>query len=58
MKVEVNTSTAVTWQGDVCFLGVRDHGMSDIVITRQPGRPCVSLEVREYAGQLKREEGK
>lgn len=31
--------------------------MFDTVITRQPGRPCASL-AREYAGQLKREEGK
>jgi hypothetical protein len=32
--------------------------MFDIVITRQPGRPCGFLEAREYAGQPKREEGK
>ena len=31
--------------------------MSDIMITRQPGRPCGFLEA-EYAGQPKREEGK
>jgi hypothetical protein len=24
--------------------GVGDHGMFDIVITRQPGRPCASLK--------------
>ncbi len=29
------------WQGDARFLGVGDRGMSDIVIMRQPGRPCV-----------------
>ena len=33
--------------------------MSDIRSTRQPGRPCVFFfESREYAQQLKREEGK
>ena len=31
--------------------------MRDIVIMRQPGRPCTSSE-REYARQPKREEGK
>ncbi len=25
--------------------GVGDHGMSDIVIIREPGRPCVSFGV-------------
>jgi len=37
--VEVNTSIDTKWQGDACFSGVGDHGMSDIGIMRQPGRP-------------------
>jgi len=32
--------------------------MSDIVIMRQPGRPCSFFPQGEYAGQLKREKGK
>jgi hypothetical protein len=29
-----------------CLLpGVGDHGMSDIVIIREPGRPCVSFGI-------------
>jgi hypothetical protein len=32
--------------------------MFDNMITRQPGRPCAFFLKREYAGQLKREEGK
>ena len=32
--------------------------MSDIVITRQHGRPSVSFPKGEYARQLKREKGK
>jgi len=32
--------------------------MFDIVIIRQPGRPCAFFLSRGYAGQLKREEGK
>ena len=33
-KVEVNTNIDAKWQGDVCFPGVEDHGMFDIVIMR------------------------
>ena len=37
------------WQGYVHFLGVRDHGMFDNVITRQPGRPRALFPQGEYA---------
>jgi len=37
------------WQGYVHFLGVRDHGMFDNMITRQPGRPRALFPQGEYA---------
>jgi len=58
LTVEAKMSTFIHWQGDAYFSGVRDQGMLDIMITRQPGRPCAFFLQREYAGQLKREEGK
>lgn len=37
--VEVNTGSTVIGKGMPAFPGGRDHGMSDIMIARQPGRP-------------------
>jgi hypothetical protein len=54
---EVNTSIDANGK-EMRFLGVGDHGMSDNLITRQPGRPCAFFPKGEYAGQLKREKGK
>ena len=54
---EVNTSIDANGK-EMRFLGVGDHGMSDNLITRQPGRPYAFFPQGEYAGQLKREKGK
>ena len=37
------------WQGYVRFPGVRDHGMYDNLITRQPGRPRAFFPQGKYA---------
>ena len=43
-EMEVTTGVPVMARCN-WFPGVIDHGMFDTVITRQPGRPCVSFEV-------------
>ena len=53
---EVNTSINATGK-EMRFPGVGDHGMSDNVIMRESGRPCVFFPQGEYAGQPKREKG-
>lgn len=39
MRAEDNTGTAAMARR-VCLPGVGDHGMRDIMISWQPGRPC------------------
>jgi hypothetical protein len=40
--MEVNTAS-IDKARCSCLLGVEAHGMSDTVIAREPGRPCVSF---------------
>lgn len=42
VEAEVKTDTTDKWRGGVRFSGVGDRGMPDIVIMREPGRPCAS----------------
>jgi hypothetical protein len=55
---EVKMDINATWQGDVRFPGVGDHGMSDNLNMRQPGRPRVSSWKGSMPEQPKREKGR